>query len=253
MNLDKKQKIFFIFALFLLGCFFVVILKTNYLTNIIMAYAPASLLTLYWTKNKKKKILMFATLATILFAVPVEIMARLADAWDVQSIFPRILDVAPIENLIYAFFNFLWPISFYEFFVDGDKNIKISKNFKKLVLFLLLLSLTIYSLIYINKEIVIFNYWQIGLFALFIPAVFIYAKNPKLLKKIILPTIFFGVVFFTHEMISMYLNHWWWPGEYLLPIEIYGKVFPLDDVIIWYILSTPVLIGTYEFFVDDFK
>lgn len=31
-----------------------------------------------------------------------------------------------------------------------------------------------------------------------------------------------------------------------------AKKFPIDDVIIWYFLSTPVLIGGYEYFANGY-
>ncbi len=253
MKTKKKFQMLFLFLLFIIGCLLVLFLKVNYLTNILLAYLPATLLTLYWTKDKKWKILFFAIISTLFFAIPIEIIARLANDWDVLSIFPRIAGVAPLENILYAFFNFLWPIAFYEYFVDGDRNKKINKKFKILFFILLLISAITYIFLFINKSLITYNYWQIGLFILIIPGVIIYTKNPKLLKKVFLTTLFFAFIFFIHEILSMYLNYWWWPGKYLLPITVYGKIFPIDDVIIWYVLSTPVLIGLYEFFIDDFK
>jgi hypothetical protein len=88
---------------------------------------------------------------------------------------------------------------------------------------------------------------------LIIPSLLIFYHKPKLIKKTILPTIFFALVFFVYELTSLLIGSWWWPGEYLWPITIFGHIFPLDDVIIWYFLSTPTLIGGYEIFMDDGK
>jgi hypothetical protein len=73
------------------------------------------------------------------------------------------------------------------------------------------------------------------------------------LKKTLLPTLFFAGVFFIYEIVSLKIGSWWWPGEYLKTFIIFGKVFPLDDIIIWYFLSTMTLIGGYEFFADNDK
>ncbi len=250
---EKIKKIAIITILFITGCLLVLLLRPNYFINILIVYFPATFLTLYWAKKTRWKIFIFALIATLLFAIPVEIIARLANAWDVQSIFPRIAGIAPIENLIYAFINFLWPIAFYENFIDKDSGRKISKKIKYLIWIFITLSISTYSLFLINKDLITWDYWKIGLFALIIPAILIFKNNPKLLKKTILTTIFFALIFFTHELVSMYVGHWWWPGEYLLTFDVFGKIFPVDDIIIWYILSTPVLIGNYEFFADDFK
>jgi hypothetical protein len=54
-------------------------------------------------------------------------------------------------------------------------------------------------------------------------------------------------------VVSLKIGSWWWPGEYIKTFIIFGKVFPLDDIIIWYLLSTITLIGGYEFFADNSK
>ncbi|MBU4536896.1 hypothetical protein KJ603_02570 [Patescibacteria group bacterium] len=252
-NKEKFSKILLLFSLFILGCLIVIFTEVNYFLNILIVYLPATALTLYWAKNSRGKIIAFALLATLFFAIPIEIIARLANAWDVQSILPRIDNLAPLENIFYAFLNMLWPLAFYEKFVDKDKKQKISHRGKYLFLMFLIFSAITYSFYFINKEIITLDYWQIGIIFLLIPAILIFSHNIKLLKKTILPLVFFAIIFLIHELISLYLGHWWWPGNYLLPIELFGKTFPLDDVIIWYVLSTPMLIGGYELFWDDFK
>ncbi|MBU1557663.1 hypothetical protein KKC45_01765 [Patescibacteria group bacterium] len=252
-NKEKFLKISIIFFLFLLGCLIVLLTKANYLLNILIVYTPATILTLYWAKNTRWKIIFFATMATLLFAIPIEIIARLADAWDVLSVLPRIDNLAPLENLLYAFINMLWPLAFYEYFVDRDSGKKINSRSKYLFLIFVLFSMTTYTLYFINREMLVLDYWKIGFIFLLIPTILFYIFNKKLLKKTILPITFFALIFFIHEVLSLYLGHWWWPGNYLFTIEMFNQPFPLDDVIIWYFLSTPVLIGGYELFWDDFK
>ena len=138
-------------------------------------------------------------------------------------------------------------MSFYEYFVDRDYNKKISRKFKTLVAIYIFGAAVIYAIFFINKDIVTLNYFTISLPLLVVPAILIFFNKPSLIKKTILPTIFFALVFFYYEIISLYIGSWWWPGQYIFNTSIFGKTFPLDDVIIWYFLSTPVLIGGYEF------
>ena len=97
------------------------------------------------------------------------------------------------------------------------------------------------------------NYAPMAIITLLIPSFIIYFKNPKILIKTITPTIFFALVFFVYEITSLLIGSWWWPGEYILPINIFGHIFPIDDIVIWYFMSTITLIGGYEFFADDFR
>lgn len=247
----RRKRILWLGAYVAAACVFVYIFRPVYLASIFIVLAPPSALNFYWLKRSRFKILVFSLAATFIFAPPVELAARLANAWDVQSVLPRIFGIAPIENLIFAFFNFFWVLSFYEYFVDRDASAKISKKFKLLVLLYCLLSVLIFLLFFINRQLISLNYCVLSAIILLAPGLIIFRRRPGLLRKIWLPTLFFAAAFFVYEAVSLAIGSWWWPGQYLLPISLAGKTFPLDDVIIWYLLSTPILIGGYEFFMDD--
>jgi hypothetical protein len=164
-----------------------------------------------------------------------------------------VFTVVPLENILFAFLNFFWVLTFYEYFVDRAKKDKISPKFKYLIDLFVFFAALVFILYFISPALLQTNYFGAALIILVIPAVLIFWKNLHLLKKSILPTMFFAIVFFVYELVSLYIGSWWWPGEYYLPVHVFGKVFPIDDVIIWYILSTPALIGGYEYFMDDDK
>jgi hypothetical protein len=253
LNKKKRQRLIFLFAYVVLACILVYFWRPVYLVSIILVLVPPAVLNFLWLKKSRFKILLFSILTTLLFAPPVEMAARLADAWDVQSILPRLFGIAPLENILFAFLNFFWVLAFYEYFVDRDLKRRISKRFRFIILGYILLFLSVFSIFFIAPNLLAVNYVLLALIILLIPGVIMFYFNPKLLKKTWLPTVFFALVFFIYEVVSLIVGSWWWPGEYILPINLVGNIFPLDDVIIWYFLSTPVLIGGYEFFVDDNK
>ncbi len=252
-NKKRGKRIWLLFSYVLFSCIFVYFLKPTYLISIFIVLVPPSLLNFLWLKKSKKKILIFSLTATGLFAFAAELSSRLANSWDVQSVLPRLIGIIPIENIIFAFLNFFWVLSFYEYFINKDSTKKISKKFKYLVLIFSVFSLIIFSLYFYEEKIVAINYFTLAFITLIIPSIIIFSLNPKLLKKTFIPTIFFALIFFIYEVISLINKNWWWPGKYLFSINLFGNVFPLDDIIIWYFLSTIALIGGYEFFADDFK
>ena len=248
----KRKRIIFLLAYVLIACAVVFITKPFYIYSILIVLVPPALVNFYWLKKSRKKIFIFSITATFLFAFAAELSSRLADSWDVQSILPRIFGLLPLENIIFAFLNFFWILSFYEYFVDkGTK--EISNKFKYLMILFSVFSLIIFSLYFYNPEIVSMDYATLALITLLVPSIIIFSKNTHLLKKSSLPVLFFAIIFFVYEVVSLKIGSWWWPGDYLLPIQLFGKTFPLDDVIIWYFLSTFALVGGYEFFADDFK
>ena len=251
MSKNKKIKLISLIILVSLGLFLVWLTKPSYFLSIIIVLEPGAILNFSWLKNSKLKILIFSLAAGLLFAPAVELMARLKDIWDVSSIFPRPFSLIPLEDMLSAFLNFFWGLSFYEYFSGGDKNKKINHRFKYLLLIFIIFSSIIYSLYYINPQLIASNYFFIAIITLIIPEALIFYFFPKLTKRIWLSTIFFALVFFSYEVLALYLDYWWWPGEYLLSIKLFSKTFPLDDAIIWYFLSTPALIAGYEYFASD--
>ncbi|MDD3648198.1 MAG: hypothetical protein PHS44_06930 [Candidatus Dojkabacteria bacterium] len=250
---SKQRRIIFMLAYVFIACIVIYIFSPTYTVSLFLVIVPPSLANFFWLKRSKKKIFLLSILSLILFAPPVEIMTRLTDSWDVQSILPRPFGLIPIENMLFAFFNILWPLSFYEYFVDKDRIIVISKRLKYLVGLYCLLALIVYTIFFLNKELIAVRYLVAAIPILIIPSLIIFSKNPHILKKVLLTTVFFAIVHFTFEFFAMQIGNWWWPSDYLYTFNLAGKIYPLDDAIVWFLLSTPALIGGYEFFVDDNK
>lgn len=253
LDIDKRKRIFLLLLYTIISCIIIYFLKSSYLVSILVVLAIPASINFLWLKNSRKKILIFSISATFLFAFAVELSSRLANSWDVQSTLPRMFGILPLENIIFAFINFFWVLTFYEYFIDNDLKMKIPSKFKYLVAIFSIFSLIIFILYFYNSKLVKMNYFVIAIITLLIPSIIIFSKNLQLIKKTFIPVLFFAVVFFIYESVSLLNGNWWWPGEYLFSINFIGKTFPLDDIIIWYFLSTISLIGGYEFFMDDFK
>jgi hypothetical protein len=243
---------FFLYVL--MASLLVYLLEPPYYLAICIVLAVPALFNFFLLKKGKTKILIFSLVTTFLFAPPIELMARLANAWDVASVFVRPFGLIPLENMLFAFLNFFWILSFYEFFLDTqEESLDLNKKFKVLSLLYFSLSVVVYGLFFFNSDIIKTDYHILALIFLVPILVILGFKTPRLIKKTLIPTAFFALVFFVYELISLLIGHWWWPGYYLWPISISGIIFPIDDIVIWYFLSTPALLLGYEFFADDNK
>jgi hypothetical protein len=251
LHQNLRQKLYILIAYNALANVLLYFLKPVYLWSLVVVVLTPSLLTTFWLKRNRKKIFYFSLLSTVLFAPPAELMARLANAWDVQSIFPRLLGYIPLENLLFAFLNFYWVLAFYELFVATPSVRRMGKKFFRLFFIYASLNLIVYPLYFINPAYITTPYYLLAVPMLVIPFAVFVKVNPLGYDKLVLPTIFFAYVFFTFEVVALQIGNWWWPSNYLLPIDLFGKTFPLDDVIIWYFLSTPTLILGYEYFFSD--
>lgn len=254
MKKNKLNKLLFLSLYLVLALVLVFIFRPIYIISIVIVLGIPATINFLWLKKSRLPIFLFSLLSGILFAPPVELMARLLNVWDVQSIFYRPFGLIPIENMVFAFLNFFWALSFYKYFIDGDKSSKINYKFKYLIGLYLLFDILIFGLYFYNPVLVGANYFLIALIILVIPGILLFAQNTKLLKKTITTTLFFAVVFFLYELVSLIIGSWFWPANnYWVCFSVFGQKMPLDDIIIWYFMSTPVLIAGYEFFVDDNK
>lgn len=249
----KHVRIALLLAYVLAACLLVYYWRPTYLVSIIVVLVPPSVINWLWLRGSRRRVLFFAAVTTALFAPPVELISRLADAWDVQSILPRPFGVMPLENLLFAFLNFFWVLVFYEYFSSQDARRPPSRRIRMLLAMYVILDMLVFGLFLWRPNLVRIGYAWTGLLILLLPSVLIFRRRLPLLRRTVLTTLFFAAVFFAYEYVSLCIGSWWWPGEYLLPIKLCGRVFPIDDVVIWYLLSTPTLIGGYEYFIlgDD--
>ncbi len=243
-----RAKIAFLLAYVLAACLLVYFWRPPYLLSIIVVLVPPSVANWSWLKASRWRVLIFAAVTTALFAPPIELMSRLAGAWDVQSSLPRPFGIMPLENLLFAFLNFFWVLSFYEYFSGRDVRRPPSRRVRTLLALYAALDLLVFGLFFWRPGLVGVSYAWTGLLVLLLPSILIFRRRLGLLRRTVLTTLFFAAVFFIYEYVSLCIGSWWWPGAYLLPARLCGRTFPLDDVVIWYLLSTPALIGGYEYF-----
>ena len=250
-----RIKIALLLAYVLAACLLVYFWRPTYLLSIVIVLVPPSAANWLWLKEARQRILFFAAVTTALFAPPIELTSRLAGAWDVQSVLPRPFGIMPLENLLFAFLNFFWVLSFYEYFSGQDVRRPPSRRIRLLLGLYVGLDILVFGLFLWRPALVSVSYAWTGLLILLLPSVLIFRRYPGLLRRTALTTLFFAAVFFSYEYVSLCIGSWWWPGGYIFPVRLCGRVFPIDDVIIWYLLSTPALIAGYEYFVvgDDRK
>lgn len=251
MAKDKIYKLIFLIGYLFVALTLVLVFRPIYIVSIVIVLGIPSIINFLWLKGSRWPVFIFSLLSVLLFAPPVELMARLANVWDVQSIFYRPFGLIPIENMVFAFLNFFWGLSFYKYFTEDNEPSFISKRFKYLISLYLIFDILVFSLYHYNPVLVGAGYFTIAIIILIIPGILLFINNPGLLKNTLGTTIFFAILFFAYELVSLKIDSWFWPGNYWLNLNILGQVMPLDDIVIWYFMSTPVLIYGYKFFMDN--
>ena len=152
---------------------------------------------------------------------------------------------------------FLWIvliILYYQHFIEYDKDHRISSKYP----FILFSSVVVLALIVVtfftNPELITFDYayFKLGIFTL-IPLAYVGLRKPFLFWRFIKASPFFIFLFLVFEVTSLKLDHWRFPGNYLGQVNVIGITFPIEEFIIWIIISSTVVMSYYELFIDDEK
>lgn len=201
----------------------------------------------------------YASLLTGFLLFQMDFLAEFNKAWIVPRLFfaEKIFGVISIDIIIWGFLWALFILVFYEHFLEHDVSDKISKNFKilgiaSLVSFFVLLVKFFVSPSKIHMP---YAYLILGAITLLIfLVVLIKLKKKKvLIHKFLLVGLFFAFVHLAHELTSLKLGLWYFPGQYVGNVNILGIIFPVEELFFWILISASILVAYYEFFVDDEK
>lgn len=179
-------------------------------------------------------------------------------AWDElaeQLVFNyRIFGFMPADEPIWFFFWSLVILTFYEHFYEKDRLDSISSRFRYIALPTLLAVVVVIVLAIVNKETLLFNkaYFFMALPG-FIPVVYVIKKRPNLILKFIKTGVFFFMLFLIYELTAIKLGQWYFPGEYIGFVELFGLRFPFEELLFWMGLSPFAVLSIYEGFVDNDK
>ena len=200
--------------------------------------------------------------ASLLFGFLLSQMDFLAEfnkAWVVPKIFfeQRIFGVIGIDVIAWGFLWAFVILVFYEHFSEFDRSNKISRHFKILFFASLVTCAIILARFFLSPARLTMHYsylflGTVGFLVLLL--VLVKFKKPYFLLRKFLPTaIFFTFLSIVHELTALKLGQWYFPGDYLAKINIGGLVFPAEELFFWIFLGSIIVMGYYEFFVDDEK
>jgi hypothetical protein len=97
------------------------IFKVNAMSSIALFLILPSVLLTFANQRAIKKSAIFALL-TVPMLLLIDYISHLMGQWIVpNSIFPKIFNVVPVEDLVWIFFLTYLTVMFYEFFLDSSR------------------------------------------------------------------------------------------------------------------------------------
>lgn len=186
-----------------------------------------------------------------------DFLATFNNAWivpDNQLVFPhRVLGHAPIDELIFLVLWVLLILLVYEHFFERKRIEHVHiHHYLTVGIFpaLGVLSIVLTAFSFSPKIITLpYAYAVLGIISA-IPLIYVGIKKKKLLKKIahVLPYFFF--LFLAFELTAISLGQWQFNGEYIGSVNIFALSFPLEELFIWIVASSVIVVADYKLFVD---
>lgn len=267
---NKKLDIFLLILFPIIAVFISILFKTNFLISTLLLFSPQAI----WLSFKHKRAIKKTFIYSVIFSVPATIfldyIMYTSQTWHiVDSIFSfRLLDVIAIEQFIWGFLCTYIVVIFYEYFFDSKsrkslfsflkfkKEKSIEKKMWYLVTFLIILVLIVLISFFTAPDLFKIKYLYLifGTLLMIFPLVICLSLFPNLLVKFIKTSLYFSFLAILVEITGIYLNHWIFPSQNFIGwVTVLEYTIPLEEVILYLILSTAGLLSYYEFFDDDRK
>lgn len=233
-------------------------LHATFLISAFLFFGVPSIYLWYRTKAKKKELLVATAIFGGLYCFLMDYMAELNGAWawqDSQLVFPhRILGVVSADAIIWTMMWVFLLVLFYEHMLERDKKDRISNHVWYVVgVGLLLLAAIVYMHVTSSPRLQITHaYFVLGLMAM-LPFLFVIYARPYLLPKLLKAAAYFVPLYLVYEVVGRSLGQWDFPGHYYGMIQIGSITFPIEEFSFWILLSSMVVLGGYELFIDDGK
>ncbi len=235
-----------------------VIFNTNFLVSILLFFTFPGIYLSARRPYLIKKSLVFSVAITFPLLLVFTYLIQINNIWQIDNVYNiKLLGMTNIEDIFWIISGAYFTVILYEYFIDkGNKRDAISTNIKYLVIIMTTLTIIILPIMYINHELLYIRYFYLkfGLVLFLLPLTVFLAFFPNLLKKYLLISLYFFVLFMLYEFSALYTKQWWFfETNTLGTIDIFGLRFAYEEFFFWFVITTPTALAYYEFFVDDRK
>lgn len=252
----KKVDVLVLISFLLFGILYSISTKDLFIGKAVFAFAIFTLPQVVYLgvrENKPWKKILFATLifGTIngfLF----EFIQEFNRSYSVVSIvFPKILEIVPIDNILGHTMMALLTFTFYEHFINTRKSSSISPRSKYAVLISSgAIAISLFMFIY-NPNLLRFDYsyFYMGLAAT-IPPIILEIKKPQLIRAMTVTAIYFFFLYLSMELLAVRNNWWIYKGSYIGSVTLFSYSFPFEELFFWMLFYATSLVSYYKIFID---
>lgn len=254
----KKVDILVLIALPAIATILSLLFRTNFLISTLLFFGISAVYLAIRNAHAVGKSLLFSIFMGLFAAFVVDYFATINGSWFIPStLFSfRLLNVVPVEDMIWGFLLVFNIIMFYEHFLDKGKHALKDTNFKYFVVLVILILFLFFSIYIFKPELFMINYFYVkfGLSLILLPTLTFIGIFPRLLSKYIKTGAYFFAQGIMFELTALHLGQWEFKNtDYIGWVEVNSLRFPLEEFVFWLVLFAVCILSYYEFFYDDMK
>lgn len=207
-----------------------------------------------WRKRKPwRKITVSALLFGLCLGFFFDFIQEYTQAYTVVScIFPRLLGVVPVDNILGHFMMAFFTFTFYEHFVAQKVNPNISYRFKYAIYLVATMIAAVIGIYYLHSSWLLMPYPYVIFGTLAIVPIFTYLyRHPQSARDFTQMAPFFFLFYFVFEIAAVQYSWWTYPGyNYIGWVSLPGIRFPFEELFYWMLFYAAALTAYYKSLVD---
>jgi len=240
----------------ILAAIIVLASKANLLVSTLIFAGVPSIYLSFRAKENIDKALIFSLMG-IPIGIAFDYIGTISGSWIVPSVFPfKLFGIVTMEFIIWGLIMTYFIIMFYEYFLHKHVTKKMWQPRLKYLFFIWVILFGIFAIFFFNfplKLSIPYFYLLFGIILFAIPISIELYLQPNFISKFIKAGAYFFYIFFIHEVTSLQLGHWAFPGRYFIGwVEIFNVRFPIEELVFFIILFSVATLTFYQFF-DDYQ
>jgi hypothetical protein len=225
----------------------------NLLVSTILFFGPQAAYFSLRRNDIVGRLVVYST-AVSTISILSDYLAERDNSWTSSSMFGfRILDVVPIEALVWMFLFVYVIIGYFLYFFEKTRHRTIGKRLPlvlcaagSVVVWAILAS------IFDLQFRVEYFYIKFGLMTLLFPLIVFMALYPRYIRVFINMAPYFVFLGLVNLIVSLHAGHWSYPGgNFVGWIEISSYRFPVEELVFWILLFPSFLVSQFEMFNND--
>lgn len=238
---EYRKEIIALWAWPILAYFLTLYTDSGMLGVTILFFLPPAFYLFHKIGNKKHIGILTIVMSLAIF--PVDYIAHASGLWNVNTLFPRVFEVAVLEDLLWEMLVVPYIIGFHERYFDDNDFKYFNKKFE------LFEGVALLSLIVIVTGASLPSTLNFPLaYALVLGPIalvpLIYGVKEKI-TSLGYVTVYFGFVHLLHELAAIQVDAWHFPltnTSAIATISIFGHTLPLEEFLIYVIMMSPALV-----------